>query len=108
MKKNEAKWFSTQNCLTGGANSNPRSRFSTYPLRVSRGFLQNSHKYGVGSIRTTPRDMSLDRDIFLNPTTQPKRPKVKKSGRLKNDFDNKEKPIYTKKNNNQIFIFINQ
>ena len=40
-----------QNWKTGGARFKPWSRLSTKPFGVFRGFLRNSRKYGLGSLR---------------------------------------------------------
>ena len=40
----------------GGARFNLWSRLSTSPFGVFLGFLQNSRKYGLGSLRKKPTD----------------------------------------------------
>ena len=72
---------SAQNWKTGGARFKPRSRLSTQPFGVSRGFLRNSHKYGLGSLRKTPTEgnppivpgpTSGQLDLYLHPSIHPK------------------------------------
>ena len=60
----------------GGAFLNSRSRLSTQPFGVLRGFLRNLRKYGLRSLRKTPSEaipprtsMSHKRRIDLNPKT---------------------------------------
>ena len=50
------EWFCSQIWQTGGARFNPQSRLSTQTLGVFPGFLQNSRKYGLGSLRKTPTE----------------------------------------------------
>ena len=52
------QWLSgnAQNWKTGGARFKPRSSLSTQPFGVFRGFLRNSRKYGIGSLRKTPAE----------------------------------------------------
>ena len=47
---NARKW------KTGGVRFKPLSRLSTQPFGVLRGFLRNSRKYGLGSLRKTPTE----------------------------------------------------
>ena len=46
----------SQNWKTGSARFKPRSRLSAHPFGVFRGFLRNSGKYGLGSLRKTPTE----------------------------------------------------
>ena len=59
-----------------GARFKPRSRLSTQPFGVFRGFLRNSRKYELGPFRQTPqgghstyRPRSLVRQLALIPIT---------------------------------------
>ena len=45
-----------KNWQMGSARFNPRSRLLTQPFGVFRDFPQNSGKYGLGSLRKTPKD----------------------------------------------------
>ena len=45
-----------RNWKTGDARFKSRSRLSTQPFGVFRGFLRNSRKSGLGSFRKTPTD----------------------------------------------------
>ena len=51
-----AERFCPRNWKTRGDGFNSRSRLSTKPFGVFRGFLQNLHKYGLGSLRKTPME----------------------------------------------------
>ena len=51
-----AEWVCVQSWKTGSARFYPRSRLSTQPFGVFRGFLRNSRKYGLGSFRKTPTE----------------------------------------------------
>ena len=48
--------FCVQNWLTEGARFNPRSHLSTQSCGVFHGFLRNSPKYGLGSLRKISTD----------------------------------------------------
>ena len=65
-----------QNWKMGGDRFKPRSHLSTQPFGVFRGFLRNSRKHGLGSLRKTPhgghfsyRTRSLVRQSAFVPTT---------------------------------------
>ena len=65
------------NWQTGGAWFKSRSRLSNQPFRVFRGFLRNSRKYGLGSLRKIPTEDnppivgpgSTSKKLPLQPTT---------------------------------------
>ena len=65
-----------QNWKTGGARFKPRSPLSTEPFGDFRGFLRNSCKYGLGSLRKTPMEgtpsIGLSPTSGLNPTIKTK------------------------------------
>ena len=73
------QWHSgnAQNWKTGGAWFKPRSRLSTQPFGVFRGFLRNSLKYGLGSHRKTstegtpPTGLGPSEKISLKTNNQP-------------------------------------
>ena len=69
----------TQNWKKGGTRFKPRVRLSTQPFGVFGGFLRNSHKYFLGSLRKTltegipPTDPGPSRgQLALKPTTTTK------------------------------------
>ena len=75
------QWLSgnAQNWKIGGARFKSLSQLSTQPFGVFQGFLRNSHKNGLGSIRKTPTEVTspLDRGPIswqlafnLQPTNQ--------------------------------------
>ena len=75
-----AKRVCAQSRQTRGARFNPWSRLSMQPFGVFRGFLRNSRKYGLGSLRKTPTEgtsptgpgpTSEQLALNLQPTNQP-------------------------------------
>ena len=54
-----AELLCAQSWKMGGGKLNPRSCLSTEPFRVFRGFLRNSLKYGLGSLKKTPTEVIL-------------------------------------------------
>ena len=75
-----AERFCAQSWQTECGRFNPRSCLSTYPFGVFGGFLRNSHKYGLGSLRKTPMAGTLPTGpgltsgqlaLTLQPTNQP-------------------------------------
>ena len=51
-----AEQFCAENWQSGSARFILRSRLSTQPFGVFRGFLRNTRKYGLGFIRKTPTE----------------------------------------------------
>ena len=58
-----------RNLKMGGARFKPQSRLSTQPFRVFRGFLRNSHKYGLGSLKKITKEGTPP--TCPGPTAQP-------------------------------------